>query len=305
MKTMAEETKTASTPVVDTTSNQPAASGNNADGTPIGSSAVSVQTNETPATGDKKETPAADWRTVLPEDIRTEKTFESFKDAGALAKSYLELRKMQGASIRKPEATASKEEWDSFYEKLGWEKDAEKVAANVKGPILPAGMEMKAEEVTGFTKHAHGLRMNAEQIQGVLNYYGEFVKQVIPDYKGDGEKAVTALKEDWGLATDRNMGVARRALFVDFPKETVERIERAGLANDVGFIKAMFNRGKGLIEEGIIPEEVGQGMDTKSAESKIKEMESDVKSPLWDKNHAQHNDYVERRNALYKVVYGS
>ena len=276
------------------------ASGTGHDGTPIGTSAVGTQGNEPIVKKDE----APDWKLALPEDIRTEKTFESFKDLGALAKSHLELRKMAGAAIHKPKEGASKEEFDAFYEKLGWEKDVEKVSASVKGPILPAGMEMKPEEVGGFAKYAHGLRLNAEQIQGVLNYYGEFVKGVVPDYEADGKKAVAALKEDWGMAIDRNMGVARRALLTEFPKETVERIERAGLANDVGFIKSMFTRGKGLIEEGIIPEEVGQGMDTKSAELKIKEMEADTKSPLWDKSHALHADYVERRNALYKVVYG-
>jgi len=288
-----------STPAADTTSKPVESSGVTHDGTPVG---VTAPSGTAPAAEPVKA--AATWRDSLPDDLKTEKTFETIKDVPTLAKSYLEMRKMQGASFKRPDAAAPKEEWDSFYEKLGWEKDVEKVTAAVKGPILPAGMEMKQEEVGGFTKHAHGLRMNAEQIQGVLNYYGEFVKQVVPDYKGDSEKAVGALKEEWGLAMDRNMGVARRALLVDFPKETVERIERAGLANDVGFIKSMYERGKGLIEQNIIPEEVGQGMDGKAAQTKVNEMEGDPKSPLWDKSHPSHQEFVEKRNALYKVIYG-
>jgi hypothetical protein len=223
----------------------------------------------------------------------------------SLAKSYLESRKMIGAAIVKPKEGASKDEIDAYYAKLGWEPDVTKVVSAVKGPILPQGLEMREEEISGFAKVAHGLRMNTEQIQGVLNYYGEFTKGVLPDYKGDGEIATKELSTEWGAAMDRNMGLARRALMTEFPKETVERITRTGLANDVGFIKGMYERGKGLIENGVIPEEVGQGLTTNSAQQAIKDMEGDPKSPLWNKEDPKHQDYVQKRANLYKVVYGS
>lgn len=273
--------------------------GKQGDGTPVGTVAPGVQTNEqapTPQGG-----APADWRVSLPEDLRGEKTFESIKDVGALAKSYLEIRKMQGNALHLPGEKSTPEEVDAFYEKLGVVKDVEKLG--VKGPLLPAGMEMKDEEITNFAKTAVGLRMTPAQIQGVMDYYGNFVKGVIPDYKGDEAAATKTLGDEWGLAMDRNMGVARRALFTEFPKETVEKITRMGLANDVGFIKGMFERGKGLIEDGVIPEEIGQGMDNNSAQAKIREMEGDPKSPLWNKDDPKHADFVEKRNQLYKVVF--
>jgi hypothetical protein len=34
-------------------------------------------------------------------------------------------------------------------------------------------------------------------------------------------------------------------------------------------------------------------------------MEGDPKSPLWNKEDPKHQDYVQKRANLYKVVYGS
>lgn len=297
------ETTTTSAPAEPAATTPVTFSDQRADGTPVGTAAIATQVNEASAQTPPQAPAPQDWKAALAEDLRKEKSLETFKDVNGLAKSFVELRKTLGSAIKPPSENAAKEEWDTFYEKLGWEKDLAKVTAAVKGPILPQGIELKEEEVHNFAKAGHELRLSPKQIQGVLDYYGNFVKNVVPDYKGDSEQAVKVLKDDWGLAIDRNMGVARRALLNDFPKETVEKIEKAGLANDIGFIKSMFERGKGLIEEGIIPEEIGQGIDNTSAQAKINEIEGDPKSPLYDKSHPRHAEFVEKRNNLYRVLY--
>lgn len=294
-----ETTETTTTPTSNQNQSQAdtTSSGQSHDGTPVGTIAPTTQTNE----GDKTGT-VTDWKSSLPEDLRSEKTFETIKDVPSLAKSYLEMRKAYGSSLRMPGDTATKEEREEFYKKIGWESDVEKLG--VKGPILPEGMEMKDEEVKNFASYAvKDLYLTPKQIQGVMDYYGNFVKGVIPDYKGDAEKAGKALSEQWGAAVDRNMGVARRALFTEFPKETVDKITQTGLANDPGFIMGMFERGKTLIENGVIPEEIGQGVDENSAKAKIAEMEGDPKSPLWNKEDPRHQEFVDKRANLYKVVY--
>jgi len=288
----------------DTSTNQSTTQGTtseavNQDGTPVGSAQGGGDTSSQSSQGAAA---AADWRSSLPEDLRAEKTFETIKDIPSLAKSYIEMRKAYGSALHLPGEKATREEREAFFSKLGWTADPEKL--NVKGPLLPQGLEMKEEEVKGFASHAaKELFLTPDQIQGVMDYYGNFVKGVIPDYKGDAEKATTALSEKWGTAMDRNMGVARRALFTEFPKETVDRITQSGLANDPGFIEGMFERGKALIENGIIPEEIGQGVDENSAKAKIAEMEGDQKSPLWNKEDPRHKEFVEKRQNLYKVAY--
>lgn len=270
------------------------------DGTPVGESAPTVQTTD-PTKPEPKAEAAGRWQDQLEPGLKDDPSLKDFKDPLAVAKSYVHLRKMTGSMIPKPKPDATPEEKDAFYTQLGWNPDPK--TYNIKGPVFPNGMVMKEEEVINFRDRAHKLHMSPEQVQGILDYYGDFAKKVLPDYKGDAEKATVALQEEWGQQVDTRMGVARRALFNDFPKETVAKIELMGLANDVGFIKGMFNRGKGLIEEGIIPEEIGQGVDSKSAQSQINEIMGNQAHPYFDKAHPAHEDAVKKVNGLYKVLY--
>src|SRR5256885_6120890 len=64
-------------------------------------------------------TPPSDWRSALPDDLRTEPTLASFKDVSTLAKSFVDTKRMVGDSIRLPKSDASPEEWGKLYDKLG------------------------------------------------------------------------------------------------------------------------------------------------------------------------------------------
>lgn len=266
------------------------------DGTPIGSQAPGTQTNEPK--------PEANWRDALPPEYKDDPNLKNFKDLATFAKSHVELRKTLGERIAIPKADAPEPEKQAFFERLGIPKEYDAKVYNVKGPELPSGMELKDEEVSNFAKLGHKLRLAPDQVQGVLNYYGEVVKGMVPNYREDMSKAKEALTEEWGQAIDRNLGLAKRALFADFPRDTVEKIERAGLANDLGFIKSMYQRGKGLVETGVIPTEVAQGMDKRSAETEINTIQGDPKHPYYDKTHPGHAAAVEKVRGLYQLVHG-
>lgn len=62
--------------------------------------------------------PEVDWRSGLPDDLKSDPSLKDFKDVSALAKSHLELRKLQGNSIRIPGEDSTREDKSKYYSQL-------------------------------------------------------------------------------------------------------------------------------------------------------------------------------------------
>ncbi|RKZ91789.1 MAG: hypothetical protein DRQ40_09440 [Gammaproteobacteria bacterium] len=57
------------------------------------------------------------WQDSLPEDMRTNPTLDKFKDPEGLAKSYIELERMQSRSLTIPGEHSTDDDWDKYYTK--------------------------------------------------------------------------------------------------------------------------------------------------------------------------------------------
>ena len=60
----------------------------------------------------------AEWLKNLSDDLKQDPSLRDFKDPNALAKSYVELKKMSGSSIRFPENNDPREEHVKFLDKI-------------------------------------------------------------------------------------------------------------------------------------------------------------------------------------------
>jgi hypothetical protein len=284
-----------STPVVtlDTSTTPPISppSETQGDGTPVGDVGTPV--------APKVET---SWRDSLPSELKDDANIKNYKDLTTFAKSHVELRKTLGEKVSIPKADASEEVKAEFYEKLGIPKTTEGYA-KVQPPVLPEGMELQDTNITEFKEVALKAHMTPEQVQAVMNYYGEMTKGVMPNYKADREATTTQLQDEWGPAVDRNIGVARRAYNADFTAEVRAKLDQAGISSDKDFVKAMYNRGRSLIEDGVIPTEVGQGMDNNTAQLKLDEIMNDPKHPYFTKGAPGHDAAVSKVRSLNQLIY--
>src|SRR3990170_781823 len=61
---------------------------------------------------------AADWRTGLPDDLRSHTALADIKDVGGLAKSFVNAQSLIGRSVRIPGEDASAEDREAFYQSL-------------------------------------------------------------------------------------------------------------------------------------------------------------------------------------------
>ena len=83
----------------------------------------------------------ADWKTALPEDLRTHASLKDFKDLPSLAKSYVETKALVGASLRIPGADAGPEAQKVFAASV-----ADKVPGIIYLPDDPAAREVALKD---------------------------------------------------------------------------------------------------------------------------------------------------------------
>lgn len=224
----------------------------------------------------------AGWRDGLPETIRGEKTLEKFKDAGALAQSYIELEKMpRGVAI--PKADAKPEEWDAYYDKVGRPKSPDDYAVNIK---VPEGMPWSKEAEKNILVKLHGAGLTTAQAEKVINGYIEIATKgnlMIEQHKNQTrQEAEATMKDEWGGLTDLNTALVQRSVAEFGGDEFRQYLDDTGLGNDPRFMRFVHSMAQPMLEDGLIRGE-GLGMKRHEAQAEINKLMQDPKWAAGDK----------------------
>lgn len=259
-----------------------------------------TQTSTTPTTPTTETT--SSWTSSLPEDLRGNQSLGKFKDVGSLAKSYVELEKHAGGSLKLPGADAKPEEWDAFYNKAGRPESPDKYG--VKRPQLPEGANWPDATEKNFLETAHKLGLNPKQAQGLMDWFGGDVAQNMQAMQQSFEAGQSKLKEEWGGDWDKNLSSAQRAAkeFIGDDKEARAFFEMTGAAKHPVVLKLFSKLGKMIAEDSAVQ---GQGNPdaAKSAMEKITAIRGDKAHPYNNVGHPGYKDAVVAVNNLYKEAY--
>ena len=104
---------------------------------------------------------AENWRQALPEDIRNERSLDSIKTFGTLAKSFVSAQKMIGANkVAIPGENATADEINAFHKALGRPDKMEDYSLD--GIELPEGITLDDNITKQFREFAfnHGMSQN-------------------------------------------------------------------------------------------------------------------------------------------------
>src|SRR4030095_3808230 len=84
--------------------------------------------------------PSGAWRPTLPDEMKAEPSLGGFKDVGALAKAWVETKRLVGDAVKVPKPDASPEERAAFHRKLGVPQSPDQYGETVTGQLgRPAG----------------------------------------------------------------------------------------------------------------------------------------------------------------------
>ena len=202
-----------------------------------------------PASAPAASPSTVDWRSSLPADLQSEKSLESFKDVGGLARSFVDTIKMRGAPasefLRMPRDDAG---WETALKALG-------------RPDKADGYTWKAPDTVKIADDVIAYHREAAHKAGMLpRQYDAFMSNLMQAEQGRSEAAGKARNEEitrgmadlqgkWKDKYPAELETAKEGYGQLFPEALREKIKAAGLENDPLFIEVMNNVGKSYTED--------------------------------------------------------
>ena len=247
-----------------------------------------------------------DWRSSLPDDLKSEASIATFKTPADVAKAYVNAVKKIGADkIVVPNQYTTDDEWQGIFQKLGLPESIDQYDVNmVEGDDDTNGVFAKVKEA------AWKAGVLPRQTQAIYEAFVEASKgvqsQISNEYDTRVLEGINSLKQEWGMAYDSKIRAARAAVkHFGEDQKLSEYLDESGLGNDPKLIKLFAKLGETLKEDVVKgAEDSADGMFTPDrAKSEIQAIQKDP--AYMDIKHPNHKEVVEKMQRFFKMAYGT
>ena len=261
-----------------------------------------VVQNDT-ATTEVVENQETNFKDLIPENFKEEKSLDNFNNMEDFVKSYLHAQKLVGADkIPVPNKHATEEDWNEVFKRLGAPSDPNDYKYDLKD------QEMDSEAVQQFNKTAHRLGLLPKQAEGLIKFYNEMNGNLAATQEDQAAQAQltteTELKKEYGPQFSKRLDQAKKLAIGTLGQEFLENTylkDGSRLGDNLNVIKAFSSLADKLSEDEIIK---GDGTDYMTA----KEIEKDIAdltqegSPYWNKLHPNHSKNVQEVLKLREML---
>jgi hypothetical protein len=280
-----------------------------------GTQPVATETTQTTATDTQpilsstqqptEPTSGKTWKEAISQEYRSNPNIEKFTELDALAKSYINAVSMIGTDkIPLPGKSATDEQWNEVYNKLGRPESADKYKLEFKTDVAPVDENV----IKGFAQNAHKLGLNNKQAQGILEFYKSTLegsaKEMSVNMETAQADATNALRSEWGRAYDDNLRKAADVAQTYLEPELLDTQLRDGsrLGDNPKIIKAFANIANLLSEDKIVGAESDNALQGRDVEKEINDLIGDKTGPYWNKSHPNHNKTVNQVLSLRELL---
>ena len=258
-----------------------------------------------------------DWRSKLPDDLRSEKVFESIKgtnwdEAGPLlAKNYLHAQRLVGADkLVLPTDKSTPEEIAAFRTKLGVPAKPEEY-----GFKLPEGLkeeQLDKARVDTWRKEMHEAGIPKAAAERLLSKYlaeeHGATQAAIAARTKQAEADELAVKETFGVKYDEKVNFARFALRQFGDDNLVNLLESTGMGSNPAVVKFFATIGEQLSDDRASGGAGGQSSSLATpelAQHALNEFNTNTEKQkaLWDAQHPNHKAAVEEREKLFAAAF--
>ncbi len=246
------------------------------------------------------------WKESISQEYRTNPNIEKFTEIDALAKSYINAVSMIGTDkIPLPGKTATDEQWNEVYNKLGRPESPDKYKLELKTDVAPVDENV----IKTFAQNAHKLGLNNKQAQGILEFYKQNLessaKEMNVNMEYAQEQASNELRQEWGRAYDDNLKKAAAVAKTYLEPELLDTQLRDGsrLGDNPKIIKAFANIANLLSEDKIVGTEGENVMQSRDIEGEIRQITNDKQGAYWNRSHPDHNKVVNQVLALRELLH--
>ncbi len=262
--------------------------------------------------------PATDIFTGLPPEYVEKLTANGIKDVTGLAKQFVDLQTHLGTSIRIPSEHASEEDRAKFIEKLrahapnliprpdktdpkamaefyrslGRPEDPTKYPVEVPDEIKHL---VSQDRLSQLQKIAFDQGLSADQFKAMIDADVNFAKQQADAGKSANEADKAKLKEKWGEAYSRNLGiVANMAQSTGAPQALVDLVKTGDITADVADWLYQLSNQVSTKEGSTYRDSNGSNVMTPSeAQSRIDEIMNNRSHPYWVASHPDHKRAIQ------------
>lgn len=259
---------------------------------------------------------ATDWRTDLPEEIRSNAAFEKIT-ANSRAEAIAEMGRLTIAAeatigadkVVIPGRDASDDQRREFFTTLGCPKD---VAGYEKPSDLPEGVKVTDEQLQAFFKEAHEMGLNKQQAARLIRYQTTLIAT---EMKGHADAQIetraaseATLRKEWGPAYDERMEMARNAIR-HFGSDGLMELLNApgGIGNNPDLARAFANMGKLMKEDEILGSGAHGRFKMTPAEAQqeiaLKGRDTAFQKSYRDNQHPEHAQTVAEMARLHEIAY--
>ena len=263
-----------------------------------------VVQNDTAAT-EVVENQETNFKDLIPESFKEEKSLDNFNNMEDFVKSYLHAQKLVGADkIPVPNKHATDEDWNEVFKRLGAPETPEDYKYNLKD------VELDQNQVSEFNKEAHKLGLLPKQAEGLIKFYNEMNGNIAASQEDQAAQAQlnteTELKKEFGPQFSKRLDQAKKlavgTLGQDFLENTYLK-DGSRLGDNLNVIKAFSNLADKLSEDEIIKGDGTSYMTAKDLEKEINELTQEG-SAYWSKTHPNHQKAVQEVLKLRELLNG-
>ena len=253
----------------------------------------------------QEEPKVINFKELIPEDYKDEKSLQNFSTMDDFVKSYLSAQKLVGANkVAIPNKMATDEDWDEVYKKLGRPEKPDDYKYSFKDD------EINQDQLKSFNETAHRIGLLPKQAERIIKFYNELNEQQQADqskvFEEKQVEAMSNLKKEFGPTYNKRLDQAKKlateTLGTEMLNNTILK-DGSRLGDNVSVIKAFSMLADKLSEDEIIKGE-GTGYVTASEiEKEIAELTEDG-SPYWNKTHPNHKKTVDQVFKLREQLNG-
>ena len=240
-----------------------------------------------------------DWRSEIPEEIRSHKSLETIQDIPSLAKSFVNAQSMIGADkVAIPGKYATDDDWNIVYDKMG--RPAESSGYELENK-LAEGQSENVEMLTNYKDVAHKLGLQPRQAQGLLNWFNTTTADALPDPNAMAAKqseTIESLKREMGAAYDDNIALSNGVLS-EFSTEGITDLQMADgsvFGDHPEVVRMMSKLGRFLKDKVGEDSLAGTKMNGAPTNEELSQKLREIRrpdGPFWDAKHPEHTWYVE------------
>jgi hypothetical protein len=251
-----------------------------------------------------------DWKTSLPEDLRSNASLQNINDIPSLAKSYVHAQSLVGADkIVIPKEGATPEEWSNFWKKVGRPDEATAYNLNKPENFPDQAFDQKMLEHMQGIFHETGL--TSRQAETLYNKYMDYIAGEYntsqQEFTKQAEESLQKLKVDFGSEYNVKLAAAQRTLQQFGSPELVSYLDQTGLGNSPELIKLFANIGLSMSESTARDGEsrVSGQVTSQQAMAEIDNLrqDGDFIKLISNKSGLGHREAVKRWQNLHALAY--